>query len=173
MSKNPFGPELTDVQFALIGRIAVQWTRCENVLQEILASLAWAPRYFGRALTNSLGPDNRIGAIKSLCMIHEKQMLCQVVSLEQITKIRQIAVRFDALKGERNKFIHWSAIRKDDDNLFFSPLKSLPADPKGGDCMLASNAEMLAFSEAIATLTYEMMLVEKHLPNLDWPKPSP
>lgn len=162
--------KLTDEQCSAIGRVATNWSVVEQLLEETLARLAYAPAYLGRALTNDLGPDNRIRALRSLCVIHEHQLMCRVVGSETLTALRAIAKEFGPLKEERNKLVHWVAFRQTDEAVFFSRLRSRPAtQSQDGDGMTRTVMSITEIAVQISYLGDHMESVCRLLPDLPWP----
>jgi hypothetical protein len=64
----------------------------------------------GYVLTDKLGPDNRIGAVKSLITIHRKTYECRIISADTLTALDALLRSIEKLKGDRNYVVHtvWS-----------------------------------------------------------------
>jgi hypothetical protein len=100
----------TDRQYAAIGRVAATWSVVELALERILSGLALAPSLLGFVLTDKLGPDNRINAIRSLIGVHQEKYGCELVDEPILTELKTILKTIAKMKEDRNFVVHtvWS-----------------------------------------------------------------
>jgi hypothetical protein len=96
---------LTARQLAAIGRVAVLWSEVEWAMERILGPLALVPSLLGYILTDKLGPDNRIGAIRSLIEVH-KIKYRGLIDGELLTEIQEYLPSLGAMKDDRNYIVH-------------------------------------------------------------------
>lgn len=97
---------LTDRQYAAIGRVAVLWSEAEWALERILERLVLAPSLLGYVLTEKLGPDNRIAAIRSLINVHKIKYHSKLISEELLLAIRGYLPSLARMKRDRNHIVH-------------------------------------------------------------------
>src|SRR5437867_317268 len=101
---------LTRRQFAAIGRVAVTWSEVEWCMESILARLALAPSLLGYVLTDKLGPDYRLSAIKSLLHVHRTKYANDLVDAGVLSAISDLLPAIRKMKDARNFIVHsvWS-----------------------------------------------------------------
>jgi hypothetical protein len=109
---------LTAAQCEAIGRVAVNWSVVEYVLEVILVKLALGPYFPGLALTNNLGIDNRIGALKDLVAIHRLRYHSLIVPEVLLDKLADVAKQIASLKNRRNRVVHGVWFRENDHKMF-------------------------------------------------------
>jgi hypothetical protein len=162
---------LTDEQYAAIGRVAVHWSLVETTIETILARLAYSPEYFGRAITNDLGIDNRIRAIRTLCNVHEVQLGNRIVSRETVSQLRNLAAETAAKKGMRNRLVHSVWFRSTDEKMFGNKFRTGPAkrDQEEQRHLSQSFHEINQFAAEIEDLACRLGVECEKLPKIEWP----
>ena len=58
---------ITEEQRAEIMLVIQGWALLETMIQKIACALAQSPLHLGQALTEDLGPDHRLKALRRLC----------------------------------------------------------------------------------------------------------
>lgn len=103
---------LTDRQYAAVGRVAVTWSLTEYLMERTLGRLAMSPSMLGYVLTDKLGPDNRINAIKSLVHVHRVRYGSQLVPEAILAGVETILPTLFQMKSDRNYVVHsvWSRL---------------------------------------------------------------
>jgi hypothetical protein len=97
---------LTDRQAAAIGRVAVLWAEAEWAMQRLIGRLAQVPSLLGYILTDKIGPDNRIGAIRSLINVHKVKYQSKLIDEDLLTEIADYMTSIGNLKDDRNFVVH-------------------------------------------------------------------
>lgn len=98
--------ELTEKQYAAIGRVAALWSEVEHGIEKIAARLALAPSLLGYVLTDKLGPDNRISAILSLLAVHKVKYDYELADEAVLKEIASVIPRLRQMKDDRNFIVH-------------------------------------------------------------------
>jgi len=135
----------TERQYAAIGRVVATWSEVEFALESILSRLALTPALLGFVLTDKLGPDNRIGAIKSLIHVHQTKYAGVLVDQGALAQISGLLKTVRKMKDDRNFIAHTVWSRATDD--FMSHFDATEAARSGQD-FSAGPAERLADIEA-------------------------
>lgn len=109
--------ELTDNQFLLIGKLAVEFSNIEFLLSAVLSRLLITPSFLSRTYTERMNVSALTEKIKNALDIHERRYdntiipidLCELIKkqLSEIEKVRQI----------RNKFAHYCWCRYSDEEI--------------------------------------------------------
>ena len=129
MSFDPFTPSpiaglpdkswLTTRQLAAIGSVLAVWSWIDVETQNLLCRLIKTDSMLAQSLTEDLGPDNRIKALKRLLKtwdhaIYDKNEF-RKASLDEALAITKWIERNKSL---RNQIAHWVWLRSDDETLF-------------------------------------------------------
>jgi hypothetical protein len=103
---------LSDTHYAAVGRVAVTWSLMEYLMERTLGRLAMSPSMIGYVLTDKLGPDNRINAIKSLINVHRVRYGSELVPEDLLTAIESVLPTIFQMKSDRNYIVHsvWSKL---------------------------------------------------------------
>jgi hypothetical protein len=106
---------LTDKQYAAVGRVAVTWSLMEYLMERTLGRLAMSPSLIGYVVTDRLGPDNRISAIKSLINVHRVRYGSELVPESVLAGIEALLTTLFQMKADRNFVVHsvWSKSGED------------------------------------------------------------
>ncbi len=150
---------LTERQYAAIGRVAALWSEVEWALERILSRLALVPSLLGYILTDKLGPDNRIGAIRSLIEVH-KIKYAGLIDDALLTEIREYLASLGTMKDDRNYIVHsvWAKASKTALSHFdISATARTGADIEVGACQALKSIEDFAEQvEEAAKLVWEL-----------------
>ncbi len=165
---------LTHSQLIGIGSVVSAWAVLEAVLQEALVSLTQAPLSLGQALTEDLGADNRLKALKRLCQSWEIAMGDRYPEhLTTLKKVAAIGTWIEKNKGRRNQIAHWQWIRQSDEKaLGFKYTMKISSSPNANQSFLtAKTADFAEFAEQIRIKTEELINELKPLAQLPaWPR---
>ena len=106
-------------QLQAIGRVTSTWSVLEHVIEIALARLALAPDFPALALTNDLGIDNRIKALRALIALHHERYREQIIPHALIETLQKLPGQIATLKDQRNRVTHlvwtrWSETRMSD-----------------------------------------------------------
>ncbi len=164
---------LTEPQLIGIGSVVSAWAILESVLQDALVTLAQSPSTLGQALTEDLGPDNRLKALKRLCQTW--QIIMKVRNREQsemLDELAAVGVWIEKQKGLRNKIAHWQWMRQSDQKVFGFKYSTKPEDPAHSiNFMVAETADFAKFAEQIRDKAAELIELVRDLRKLPtWPE---
>lgn len=125
----PAGGILTEQQACALADVITEWSVLEIGLQKALCVLAQAPLALGQALTEDLGPDNRIKALKRLA--HTWQGVSRRLEPSETERIAlaeclMLATWITQVKGRRNQIAHWSWFRSSEEELFGFKYRTRP-----------------------------------------------
>jgi hypothetical protein len=97
---------LKPAQFEAIGRVAATWSVLEWLIEVALARLSMVPPFPGRALTNDLGIDNRLRALKTLVELHRTRYRYALVDYSTLEHFSALITEIAKLKDRRNRVVH-------------------------------------------------------------------
>lgn len=158
----------TDRQCVAIGRIASAWAVVEYLMERTLTRLALSPSLLGYVLTDKLGPDNRIEAIKSLITAHRTKYNCVLVADEILAEISALLPTLKLMKSDRNFAVHsvWSSTGEHWLSHF-----DIAAAARSGKDMSAGTPEKTAdletFANSIQLISDKLWAVSFKLPQID------
>lgn len=110
--------DLTEEQYACVGKIMVESSNLEHLVARLLVRLTGSPDFLGLSLTNRLSAMWRLRALQTLVDVHRRQYNCRFVDSAVLDKIHQAQGEIDSLRIDRNKFAHYCWCRQDDDTIF-------------------------------------------------------
>lgn len=167
------GAGLTEKQLGGIGAVVSAWSILDAVTQEALVDLAQSPRTLGQALTDDLGPDNRLKALKRLCETwliimpgRNAELAGFLEGLEDLRKWVQ------ENKGRRNQIAHWLWMRQSDDKMLGFKYSTRPHNAKApaGTSLTASPDDFWDFAKLINQKTDALIEIVRDLRRLpSWP----
>lgn len=161
-----------------IGSVASTWTILEIATQQALCLLAQTPSVLGQALTDDLGPDARIKALKRLCdtwlSVFGEDRDQEIAAINETLAVCRW---FEQNKAKRNQIVHYFWLRKSDDEILGSKYSTKPliADKVQRDRYIVMRTtdltdfakEISAQADALLGLTLRLGL----LPS--WPETQP
>lgn len=143
----------TPHQFELIGRVVSSWAVVEYCLEAALAGLIGAPVFPSLAITNGLGPDNRLQALSNLIEMHKDRYGCRIVSEANLILLETLRKEVAKHKSERNKFAHYIWMRMSDEELFGIRIQGkVLKDMQKGSGVIRKNTEVAAFAAELHQL---------------------
>lgn len=94
--------ELTDEQFALIGRLVIEWSNIEFLLGVLLSRLLFTPEFLGRVYSDEMSASRIQVAPKKALDIHRHRYGSRVVPTETLDEILQLNADIEWFHGLRN-----------------------------------------------------------------------
>ena len=95
-----------------IGTVTTAWAVFETAIQMALCELVQSPPALAQALTDDLGPDNRVKALKRLCASWAAALRDDRDAERQtISAVADCAKWFERNKAKRNQIIHYCWFR--------------------------------------------------------------
>lgn len=156
---------LTGRQCAAIGRVAVLWSEIEYSMERLLARLALVPSLLGYVLTDKLGPDNRIAAIRFLLKVHEGKYQNSLISHESLSEIKELLAPLAKMKDERNRIVHSVWIKTSDMHL-----SRFDIDPSAPNIRVGYSErleDIERFADEIEKMATRLWDIGTNLPQID------
>src|SRR5262245_19243164 len=114
----PSTSHLTSEQATAIADVIINWSVLEVVLQDLLVALTQSPTALGQALTEDLGPDNRLKALKRLArtwiaLLSSPSWVDSKNSdfIKALDDCQALATWIAMAKARRNQIAHWTWFR--------------------------------------------------------------
>lgn len=161
--------ELTDEQFAIIGRLVVEWSNIEFLLGVLLSRLLFTPEFLGRVYSDEMTASRLQGALKKALDIHRHRYGSRIVPTETLDEIMQLNADIEKFRGLRNRFSHFCWSRSNDEELFGSGLSGFvpPSKLHDKDSMMVSVSELKEAYRNAYQLVERLSGVVLRLPETD------
>ncbi len=139
--------ELTDEQFALIGRLVIEWSNIEFLLGVLLSRLLLTPEFLGRVYSDEMSASRIQDALKKALDIHRHRYGSKLVPPETLDEILRLNADIEKFRGLRNRFSHFCWSRSNDNEIFGSGLSGFvpPSKRLDKDSMEVSVSELKEF----------------------------
>jgi hypothetical protein len=110
--------ELTENQFIWIGKIVIEFSNIEFLLKNLLTRLLMTSGILGRTYTDNLNIARIQESIENALDIHARRFGGSIIDSNTAKEIKNLNVRINSIRGERNKFAHYCWSRWDDSAIF-------------------------------------------------------
>jgi len=156
--------ELTDGQYALLGKYMVEWSNCEHILRVILTRLLLTPEFLGRTYTDDMAAFKVGQAIEEAVKIQRTRFGGILLGQELANELLRINKALDKHRSFRNKIAHYIWMRNNDDEIFGSSLCG--GMPRNGnhDCIVIKNSELADEIIGLRKLVDDGMAVVNKIP---------
>ena len=114
--------DLTDEQYAALGRIVVEWSNIERLLGFLLNRMLRMPEYLGRTYTSGLSAVRLQQAIAEALEVHRIRYRATQIPESTLRAIEQINAEVTSLRTDRNKVSHFCWLRSNDQEVFGTAL---------------------------------------------------
>jgi hypothetical protein len=158
--------------------LAIQaWAAVDTFIEKLICRLAKAPLSLGQAVTEDLGPDHRLKALRRLALSWRFALRPAEDWSEQRARIDEVSAfaRWAAInKGSRNQLVHWHWGRINDAEISgYKHTMKPPAGPPGEPYKFVKvrmlDVEM--FTSEINAMSQRMYRIERKLLTLPaWPE---
>jgi hypothetical protein len=110
---------LDEEQRADVMLVIQGWSLLESFLQKLLTTLAQSPLLLGQALTEDLGPDHRLKALRRLADSWLWRLNPETMgeAIGQLREVKDLAKWIKSNKDSRNQLVHWQWGALDDEHL--------------------------------------------------------
>ena len=161
--------ELTDEQFALIGRLVIEWSNIEFLLGILLSRLLFTAEFPGRVYSDEMSASRLQGALKKALDIHRHRYVSRIVPSETLDEISQLNADIEKFRGLRNRFSHFCWSRSNDEEIFGSGLSGFvpPNKSVDKDSMVVSVSELKEIYRNAYQLVDHLSSVIQRLPEID------
>lgn len=161
--------ELTESEFLLIGKIVIEFSNIEFLLKNLLTRLLMTSDFLGRTYTDSLNIARVQESIENALDIHARRFGENIIDPNKAKEIKDLNVRINLIRGERNKFAHYCWSRWDDSAIFGAKMGGQV--PKHGkpskDSKKVTNDEMEALYKTAYNIVEDLMKLVYSLPEID------
>jgi hypothetical protein len=114
--------DLTSDQYAAIGRVVVEWSNIEYLLNVVLSRLLRTPEYLGRTYADGLAAVRLQTAITEAIEIHRGRYGRHFISEATLARTEAANSRVATLRGKRNRISHLCWCRTNDGEILGSSL---------------------------------------------------
>lgn len=158
--------DLTEVQYAAIGRVMVESSNLEHLVERLLIRLVRSPDFLGLTLTNPIGSVRRLDALKTLIDVHRRRYRCHFVESTVLDELQNAAKDVDKFRIDRNKFAHYCWCRESDDKVFGvkftgkQPVLKSPAK----DCIVLTLSDLNEIVSEMRALAGRLQTMLNRLP---------
>ncbi len=110
--------ELTRDQFCSFGRVIVESSNIEHLLEMIAIRLARAPSYPTIAITSQLGYVQKLKAVALLVDTHRRRYEGKFIPSGTLDELSSLLREVDSFRVDRNRCAHYLWCRIDDKTIF-------------------------------------------------------
>lgn len=169
MAFGSFSSKLTDDQYSLLGKILIEFSQIEFLLNSILTKLLITPQFLGRTYTDKLTANSVILAIENAIEIHERRYRYKLVSEKKCRELSSILSQIKGTKTIRNKFAHYVWFRQTDDKIFGSKMdgKIFDAAKRNKNSVSYTNNQLKSQFILAEGLTNKLMGIYEELPTFE------
>lgn len=158
--------ELTQAQYAALGKAVVEWANVEFLLGVLLSRLLATPEFLSRTYTDSISAVRLQGAIAEAVEIHRVRFGHRLVSEQVLLEILQVNALVTSIRGMRNKIAHFCWARSHDEELFGTSFRGGVPSAKNGrrDHAVLSSQELARLNGEVHSLVEQLIKLVAMLP---------
>jgi len=161
--------ELTDAQFSALGRVLVESSNTEHLLEIIITRLLRAPDYPMLAITSQLGYKQRLEAIKILIDTHRRRYHNKLIDETMLDKLSDLIKQVDQFRIDRNRCAHYLWCRDTDEKVFGIKLTGRHSDSKkpNRDCVTFTVMELNSIATQMHAIVDDLITILEGLPGIE------
>lgn len=161
--------QLTDAQFAALGRVLIESSNIEYLVDKILVRLLRAPDYPALAVTHQLGYSQRLRTLTILIEMHLKRYQGKFVEASMLDEINSIAKDVDGFRIDRNRCAHYLWCRSNDDTIFGIRFTGKLPDKKrtSRDSVSFTLSELASMASLMHSLVDRLISIIEQLPETE------
>jgi len=158
--------ELTDAQFSALGRVLVESSNIEHLLERIITRLLKAPDYPSLVVTSQLGYNQKLKAINILIDTHRRRYHCKLINETTLEKLSNLIKRLDKFRIDRNRCAHYLWCRGTDEEIFGINFTGKHGDSKkpNQDCVTFTIIELNSIANQMHAIVDELIKILEGLP---------
>lgn len=162
---------LTVNQLASIGSVVAAWSWMDLALESLLSTLVQSDDFLSQALTEDLGPDNRLKATKRLVRAWQQALLDPTErQIRLFEEVLELTKWIAANNGKRNQIAHWIWVRSDDEKMFGWKHHVVAAPDNARPNSEITKSSIIDFSKEIGIAAGRLAAVERVARDLPpWP----
>jgi hypothetical protein len=160
--------ELTETQYAALGKAVVEWANVEFLLGVLLSRLLGTPEFLSRTYTDAISAVRLQDAITEAVEIHRVRYGHRLVSEQILLEIAQVNLQVTAIRGMRNKIAHFCWVRSHDEELFGTSFRGgVPSAKKERrDHAILTSQELAKLNGEAHSLVEQLMMLVAKLPEV-------
>lgn len=160
--------ELTEAQYALLGKAVVEWANVEFLLGVLLSRLLATPEFLSRTYTDSISAVRLQDAITEAVEIHRVRYHHHLLAEQILLEIDQINSQVTKIRGMRNKIAHFCWVRSHDGELFGTSFRGgVPSGKRERrDHTVLSSQELANLNSDAHLLVEQLMKLVTRLPEV-------
>jgi len=110
--------ELTEEQYAALGKAVVEWANIEELIGAIIGRLLATPDFLARSFTDSMSAVRAQDVLTQAIEIHRVRYQCRRICKETLDELTAINEKITTLRAKRNKIAHFCWMRTTDEELW-------------------------------------------------------
>lgn len=110
--------DLTEEQYAALGKAVVEWANIEELLGAVIGRLLATPDFLARSFTDSMSAVRVQDILTQAIEIHHARYQCRRVRKEILDELTEINKKITTLRAKRNKIAHFCWMRTTDDEVW-------------------------------------------------------
>ncbi|HET7832165.1 MAG TPA: hypothetical protein VFK88_04290 [Gallionella sp.] len=110
--------QLTEEQYAALGKVVVEWANIEELLGAISGRLLATPDFLARSFTDSISAVRIQTILTQAIEIHQVRYQCMRVHEAILNELTVLNEKVNTLRAKRNKIAHFCWLRSNDEELW-------------------------------------------------------
>jgi hypothetical protein len=161
--------QLTQDQFSSLGRVIVESSNIEYLLEIIMIRLARAPDYPALAITSQLGYVQKLNALKVLVDTHRRRYGSSLISDDMLDRLSSLLKEVDSFRMDRNRCAHYLWCRTTDETVFGIRFTGKHGDARkhNQDCMTFTVDELNSIASEMHRIVDDLLAVLTSLPEIE------
>jgi hypothetical protein len=158
--------ELTDAQFSALGRVLVESSNIEHLLERIIARLLRASDYPTLAVTSQLGYYQRLKALNILIDTHRRRYHSKLINETTLDKLSDLIKQVDQFRIDRNRCAHYLWCRDTDEKVFGIKFTGKHGDfqKPNQDCVTFTVTELNSIATQMHAIVNDLITIFEGLP---------
>jgi hypothetical protein len=158
--------ELTDAQFSALGRVLIESSNIEHLLERIIIRLLRAPDYPALAVTSQLGYYQRLKALNILIDTHRRRYHSKLINKTTLDKLSDLIKQVDQFRIDRNRCAHYLWCRDTDEKVFGIKFTGKHGDSQkpNQDCVTFTVMELNSIATQMHAIVDGLITILESLP---------
>ncbi|WP_311222978.1 MULTISPECIES: hypothetical protein [unclassified Acidovorax] len=160
--------EITEAQYAALGKAVVEWANVEFLLGVLLSRLLGTPEFLARTYTDSISAVRLQEAITEAVEIHRVRYRHRLASEQVLLEISQVNLEVTTLRSMRNKIAHFCWVRSHDEELFGTSFRggALSTKKERRDHAVLTSSELSKLNDDAYSLVEQLMKLIAKFPEV-------
>jgi len=122
--------DLTEEQYAALGKAVVEWANIEELLGVIIGRLLATPDFLARTFSDSISAVRSQAILTEAIEIHRTRYQYRIVQKNILDELNTTNEKITALRAKRNKIAHFCWMRSNDNELWGTNFSGGMPSPK-------------------------------------------